>query len=180
MCGLSEENIISGLSENTESAYKSLVLLYEKKLLNAVNKIVRDEDAAMDIVQETFIAFFINAAKFEGRSKIYTWLYRVAANKSIDFVRKKIRERKNVVKTSQSEVLQDGRENKSVIKLVMSEALSKLEDEFKIPLLLAEYDSMSYQNIARELDIPVNTVRTRIFRARKKMLAILKSKGVSL
>ncbi|MCZ9989475.1 hypothetical protein OFR34_10035 [Brachyspira hyodysenteriae] len=55
-----------------------------------------------------------------------------------------------------------------------------MEDDFRIPLMMAEYENYSYNEISEKLDLPVNTVRTRIFRARKKLLSIMKKMGVSL
>ena len=55
-----------------------------------------------------------------------------------------------------------------------------MEDDFRIPLIMAEYENYSYTEISEKLDLPVNTVRTRIFRARKKLLEIIKKMGVTL
>ena len=68
----------------------------------------------------------------------------------------------------------------SINKIILAEALSKLEDDFRIPLMMAEYENYSYNEISETLDLPVNTVRTRIFRARKKILSIMKKMGVTL
>lgn len=76
--------------------------------------------------------------------------------------------------------MQEAHDNDSINKIIIAESLSKLEDDFRIPLMMAEYENYSYTEISEKLDLPVNTVRTRIFRARKKLLEIIKKMGVTL
>ena len=176
---IEELNIFN--SRDKESLFSDIVNSYEAKLLNVVNKIINDIDISKDIVQDTFLIFYEKGNMFEGRSSIYTWLYRIATNKSIDFIRKKVRERKYIKKISHTkEVVSDSHDNQIHEKIIVSQALSQLDETFRMPLILAEYENMSYAEIAQQLNIEINTVRTRIFRARKKMLSILKKNGVIL
>lgn len=168
-------------SRDKEALFNDIVGSYETKLLNVVNKIINDVDKSKDIVQDTFLTFYEKGDLFEGRSSIYTWLYRVATNKSIDFIRKEVRERKYRRSISHiGEVATDSHDAMIHEKMIVSQALSQLDEAFRMPLILAEYENMSYAEIAQQLNIEINTVRTRIFRARKKMLSILKKSGVKL
>lgn len=76
--------------------------------------------------------------------------------------------------------MQESGNDNSINKIILADALSKLNETFRIPLLMSEYENYSYEEISKKLDLPVNTIRTRIFRARKKLLSIIKKMGVSL
>lgn len=164
-----------------EKELKEIMDTYQSRLFIVVNKIVQDDDASSDIVQDVFITFYEKGEQFESRSSIYTWLYRIATNKSIDYVRKITRERKNQKKLHHIDNVSEKSHDENVHhKMIVANALKELDETFRVPLVLAEYEKMSYADIAVELGIEVNTVRTRIFRARKKMLSILQTYGVEL
>ncbi|MDA0029111.1 hypothetical protein OFR29_06425 [Brachyspira hyodysenteriae] len=93
---------------------------------------------------------------------------------------RKKREKKYRLKEYRNSELQESGNDDSIHRIILAEALEKLEDDFRIPLMMAEYENYSYNEISEKLDLPVNTVRTRIFRARKKLLSIMKKMGVSL
>lgn len=174
-----EDNIEAFKSSN-EEAYKELMENYKKPLVNLVYSIISDYEEAEEIVQDTFVSFYIKRESFEGRSKIYTWLYRVSFNKAIDYIRKKEREKKYRLKECRNFEMQESGNDNSINKIILADALSKLNETFRIPFLMSEYENYSYEEISKKLDLPVNTIRTRIFRARKKLLSIIKKMGVSL
>ncbi len=177
----SEEISVLALRNSDEKEYGKLVSLYQKPLTNVVMRVVFNHDEASEIVQDVFLSFYKNIDKFEGKSKVYTWLYRVALNRSIDLIRKRERERKMFSKVYTKDYHEDEDSlEKNSYNTLLATALDKLDDSFKLPLLFAEYENYSYEEISDKLGIPVNTVRTRIFRGRKKLLVILQKMGVSL
>lgn len=174
------EDDIEAFKSSNEEAYKELMENYKKPLVNLVYSIISDYEEAEEIVQDTFVSFYIKRESFEGRSKIYTWLYRVSFNIAIDYIRKKEREKKYRLKEYRNFEMQESVNDNSINKIILADALSKLNETFRIPLLMSEYENYSYEEISKKLDLPVNTIRTRIFRARKKLLSIIKKMGVSL
>lgn len=174
------EDDIEAFKSSNEEAYKELMENYKKPLINLVYSIISNYEEAEEIVQDVFVSFYIKRESFEGRSKIYTWLYRVSFNRAVDYIRKKEREKKYRLKEYRNAEMQESGNENSLHKIILADALSKLEDTFRIPLLMSEYENYSYEEIAEKLDLPVNTIRTRIFRARKKLLSIIKKMGVSL
>lgn len=174
-----EENI-EAFKIGDEEAYKQLIEMYKKPLFNLVYSMISNIDDAEEIIQDVFVSFYIKRESFEGRSKIYTWLYRVSFNRAVDYIRKKEREKKYRLKEYRNSQLQESDNDNSIHKIILADALSKLEDDFRIPLIMAEYENYSYNEISEKLDLPVNTARTRIFRARKKLLSYMKKMGVSL
>lgn len=178
---IDDEVSIDALRNRDEKAYEVLVTLYQKPLISVVMRVVYNYDEALEVVQDVFLSLYKNIDKFESRSKIYTWLYRVAVNRSIDLIRKREREKKTFSKVYTKDYHEDeDTTDKDDYNFLLSKALDKLDDNFKLPLLFAEYENYSYEEISAKLGIPINTVRTRIFRGRKKLLSILQKMGVSL
>lgn len=175
-----ENNFLEAFKKGDEEAFKELMEAYKKPLINLVYSFISNYDEAEEIVQDVFVSFYIKRESFEGRSKIYTWLYRVSFNRAVDHIRKKEREKRYRLKEYRNAQMQEAHDNDSINKIIIAESLSKLEDDFRIPLIMAEYENYSYTEISEKLDLPVNTVRTRIFRARKKLLEIIKKMGVTL
>lgn len=165
--------LINRLQKNDHNAFRELADRYTERLRMAAGKILGDHTQAADVVQETFLAFFRTAGSFRGQSGIFTYLYRITVNKAIDIIRKKNREKKFYF-------LPQAREEHTDVSIVVREALGRLPDNQRLPLIMAEIDRLSYEKIAAELALPVNTVRTRIFRARKKLYNILLQMGVTL
>ncbi len=172
-----EENI-DAFKSGDEKAYKELIDNYRVPLFNLIYSMINNEEEAEEILQDVFVKFFIKRDTFEGRSKVYTWLYRVAFNKSIDHIRKKEREKKYRIKEYRNSELQEANDENTLNKIIVLEALEELEEDFRTPLLMIEYENYSYSEISEKLNISVNTIKTRVFRARKKLLKIMKKKGV--
>ena len=172
-----EENI-DAFKSGDEKTYKELIDNYRVTLFNLIYSMINNEEEAEEILQDVFVKFFIKRDTFEGRSKVYTWLYRVAFNKSIDHIRKKEREKKYRIKEYRNSELQEANDENTLNKIIVLEALEELEEDFRTPLLMIEYENYSYSEISEKLNISVNTIKTRVFRARKKLLKIMKKKGV--
>lgn len=174
------EEDLEAFRSGDEEAYKRLMETYKTPLINLVNSLISNHNEAEEVVQDVFVTFYLKRNTFEGRSKIYTWLYRVSFNRAVDVIRKREKEKKYRLKAYRSVEAQDLENDNSINRLVLTEALSKLDNDFRVPLLMAEYENYSYLEISEALNLPVNTIRTRIFRARKKLLEIMKKMGVSL
>src|SRR6056297_2283897 len=91
---MTDQQIIQGLKAQDETAFKEFVDKYQEMVLNVSNSFVHNKDDAMDIAQEVFIKVYDSVDKFKEQSKISTWLYRIAVNKSLNYIRDK--KRKNI------------------------------------------------------------------------------------
>ncbi len=152
--------------------------------------VVKNEEDALDAVQEAFVKVHKNIHKFEGSSSFYTWLYRIVMNVSIDHVRRRSR-RKNLDFDERSlhegsEVAGDGallprvtdsNPGRSALRRELGEAigaaLQELPEHHRAVLVLREIEGMSYEEMAETLQVPKGTVMSRLFHARKKMQASL-------
>jgi RNA polymerase sigma-70 factor, ECF subfamily len=138
--------------------------------------------AAQDIVQETYLDFLQSGGAFKGLSALKTYFYRVVINKSIDVKRRqgrwlKIRDTLTGDDFFPGNMTADEDAEKKELVRAM---LGKVPDSFRIPLLLADIDGLSYEEIAETLEISLNTVRSRIFRCREKLRKAFKKAGYPL
>jgi len=163
-----------------ELAFDQVVKDYEHSLHSVVFRITRNNEEAKDIVQDVFISYYKNIDKFKNNSSLFTYLYRIAVNKSIDFVRKQNREKTDIREDFSDHSNSSDEINNLEIKIVVELALNKLSLPYRIPLMLLEYENKNYEEIAKLLNIPLNTVKTRISRSREKLLKILLDMGVTL
>ncbi len=182
MAAVTDELLVHKTIQGDRNAYGQLVERYQHQLYDLVFKMVNNQEDARDVSQEIFIKVFRSLDKFRYESKFSTWLYRVATNHCLDFLRKKKREkekyltRESPLESGTSGELRSGAWSEPEHSLLQKEnllrlqqALGELPESYRLPLLMQHYRRMSYQEIAQIMDIPVKTVATRIYRA-KNML----------
>lgn len=181
--GLLVERVTAG----DQGAFEELYNRYRHKVFFLSYRMTGNTSDAEDLCQEIFIQVLRKIGSFEGRSSFSTWLYRVATNRSRDFLRKKKRT-PNLVSHDDQMVESDpvdhpgDRENtgepetralSSEAQALVQDALLELPVNLRTPLVLHELEGFQYQEIARMLRLPVGTVKSRIFRARIKLAEIL-------
>ncbi len=170
-------------------AFRALVHRYERRVFAVAYGMVRDRDEAMDIAQEAFVKVYKYLDHFKGDSSFYTWLYRITANLAIDARRRRAPEAERVVfdeavkqETPDEPGVLSTRLGSNPQKAAMrkelvakiQEALEQIPEKHRAILLLREVEGMSYEDLARTLNIRKGTVMSRLFHARKKMQKILK------
>ncbi len=185
--------IAKGGGKEGERAFELLFIKYRKKLERMISRMVRDEGAMQDIVQESFLKAWRAMAGFRGESQFYTWLYRIAINTAKKHL---VAVRKNPVisesslssasdddENSFAEVLMNGSGEVETpeaayaaqeIAAAVNEALEALPEELRRALVLREMEGLSYEDISEAMDCPIGTVRSRIFRAREAISARIK------
>ena len=158
-------------------AFDLLVLKYQSRLISTAFKFVKDIHTAEDLVQESFIKSFNSLASFREDSSFYTWIYRITVNTSKNFLVSK--KRKNELLSSDISEDQtyeieyedtDTPEDllqASQLKKLITETIDQLGEDTKTALTLRELDGLSYEEIAKVVNCPVGTVRSRIFRGRE-------------
>lgn len=154
------------LAEGHDAALNDLMERHGQKLFHYLLRQVQDESEANDLAQETFVKVYRNSAKFRAESKFSTWLYTIATN----LVRDHFRWRKRHPEVS----LEANEEEGCSLGEVLS-AVQSLPDDLSTPLLLAEYEEMSQDEIADILKCTRKAVEMRIYRARNLLREILKT-----
>lgn len=159
-------------------AFEVLVRRYQTRLVHSLEHALSSRDDALDAAQQAFVAAWRKLDSFRKDSHFYSWLYRIAMNAAISKRRKarldttsldKLTEASGNEAADHNDTAPDRRmESEENVRLVQN-ALRQIAEEFRQPLVMKEMDGFSYEEIANVLDIPVGTVRSRIFRARKEL-----------
>jgi RNA polymerase sigma-70 factor (ECF subfamily) len=179
---MTERNIDQALVERVQkgdkAAFDLLVLKYQNKIIQLVNRYVRDADEAMDVAQEAFLKAYRAIDRFRGDSAFYTWIYRIAINTAKNhLVATSRRPPGGDIDAQEAEQYDSAaglREYdtperlllKDEIQATIAEAIEALPDDLKTAITLRELEGMSYEEIAQTMECPIGTVRSRIFRAR--------------
>ena len=184
-----ESRIVQKVLRGDVNAFEKLVLEYEKSVYNIALRMTGNSEDASDMTQEAFIKAYNSLQSFRGDSKFSVWLYRIATNVCLDFLRSRSRKptvslsvednegeevQLNVADESQSpELLLDRQMTRESVR----RGLETLSPEYRQILLLREIQGLSYDEISQALGLEVGTVKSRIFRARKKLCAFLLQDG---
>ena len=175
--------------EGDVNAFEDLVTEHEKGVYAIAQRMTGNAEDAADMTQETFIKAYNSLSSFRGDSKFSVWLYRIATNVCLDFLRS--RNRKPTVSLSVED--DDGEETqmdiadesqspeqlleRGLTRDAVRRGLKSLSPEYRQILLLREIQGLSYEEIAEALALEVGTVKSRIFRARKRLCAFLLEDG---
>ncbi|GGG52989.1 sigma-70 family RNA polymerase sigma factor [Hymenobacter sp. 5516J-16] len=181
--------IRAAVEQSDEKAYAELMQIYKKPVYHVVLKMVRNPDDAEDLTIEAFAKAFRNLHKFNPEFAFSTWLFRIATNNCIDFIRK------NKIKTMSidsaikidngDEITIDFRDQnlnpqESAIKNqkieIMQHVVSRLPEKYQRLVTLRYFDELSYEEIAQELKAPLGTVKAQLHRARELLYDMVKNK----
>ena len=184
-----EAEVIKRVVEGDVNAFELLMTAYEKNVYNLAFRMCQNPEDAADMTQEAFIKAFNSLHSFRGDSKFSVWLYRIVSNVCLDFLRKQ--KRRPAMSLSMEDddgetaELQIPDESSSPQKLLeqklsreaVNRGLKELPEDQKQILILRELQGLSYDEISQALGIESGTVKSRIFRARKKLCAFLIKDG---
>lgn len=169
-------------------AFNELVTRYRGKIYAMIYNMVRNEQDAWDLAQDGFLKAWKSIARFRGQSSFYTWLYRIAMNVTIDWLRKKQVEsgtefddsiglnniEPGAATAPKAEALPHQKLEQDEIRNRINAAIEKLSPEHRAVILMREMDGLQYDEIAAALDCSIGTVMSRLFYARKKLQGMLK------
>lgn len=183
-----DKELVASALDGDEAAYAALVDKYQNALFHHVRKIIRDKSEVDDLVQETFIKAFSALESYSTQYAFSTWLYKIATNHAIDFLRKKKLRTLSIdkpIKTKEGEMeveLPDTtyRPDRHIVedqrKTLIQEAIDALPPKYYRVIVLRHQQEKTYDEIARELDLPLGTVKAHIFRARELLNKYLREK----
>ncbi|MEZ4808892.1 MAG: RNA polymerase sigma factor [Allomuricauda sp.] len=177
---IAEETLVHELKqrESQAKAFEVLVNTYKERLYWHIRRIVLDHDDADDVLQNTFIKVYKNIEGFKGDSKLYSWMYRIATNESLTFLKqksKKMRIGDEELKTKMVENLQsDAYFEGDEIQLKLQRALATLPDKQKLVFTMKYFQEMKYEEISEILETSVGALKASYHLAVKKIEAYLK------
>lgn len=174
-----DQELVLRVQRGDKKAFDMLVIKYQYKIIQLVNRYVKDPYESQDVAQEAFVKAYRALANFRGDSTFYTWLYRIAINSAKNYLLNNSRRDPNYdMEIQDAERLENLPQLQGLVtpeRLLMNDqmmealksAIDSLPDEMRIAICLREFDGMSYEEIAEAMSCPVGTVRSRIFRARE-------------
>ncbi len=176
-----DADLVIRIADGDELAMRVLYSRHQMKIYRFVLRLVRDEMAAEDTISEVFLDVWRQAGRFEGRSSVTTWLLAMARNKAWSALRKR---REAGIDEGVAEQIEDETDDPEVVAqkadkgAAMRRCIERLTPDHREVIDLVYYHETSLEEVAVILDIPENTVKTRLFHARKKLSELLKDAGI--
>jgi RNA polymerase sigma factor (sigma-70 family) len=160
-------------------AFQKLLLTYQKPLYHHIRNIVLNHDDTDDVLQNTFIKVFQNLKNFKGDSKLFSWMYRIATNESLTFIKQKAQKNKisteelnaRTIDNLQSDVFFDGNE----IQIKLQKAIALLPTKQQLVFKMKYFEELKYEEIADILDTSVGALKASYHHAVKKIEAYVTS-----
>ena len=181
-----ENDLLARARSGDTVAFDRLISLHRQRVFAIAYQILRNEDDAMDIAQETFTKAWQSLGKFDGRHPLGTWLHRIATNAAIDVVRRRQARPQCGLEGGELTVDAASRTTPSAppppgvgmdlreLRARLDRALASLSAEHRAVIVLREVDELSYEEIAKCLHTSVGTVMSRLYYARRHLQARLK------
>lgn len=183
---VSDLALVGRAQRDDVGAYDELVRRYQERIYATVYHMTSNHEDANDLVQETFIKAYRALKTFKGDSSFYTWVYRIAVNKTINF----LKQRKNRVHMSLNDVDFNAEKDPDLVALVsdktprrdlnlselqdkLNAAMLKLSEHHRMVVILHDIQGLSHEEIATIMDCNIGTVRSRLFYARQQLQAYL-------
>ncbi len=183
-----DRKLVADAKKGDNNAFERLLKKYRKSVYYMLLKMVKNADDAEDLTQEAFAKAFNSIEKFDSKFAFSTWLFRIATNNCIDFIRKK---RVQTVSIDQPVEGDDGSSmrfdvrdenldpNESMLKKqrkrYLRMAIDRLPEKYRVLVELRYFQELSYEEVANELQIPLGTVKAQLFRARELLNQELKN-----
>jgi RNA polymerase sigma-70 factor (ECF subfamily) len=181
-----EMDLVKRARRGQLSAYDELVRRYQERIYATIYHMTANHEDANDLAQEAFIKAFHALRSFKGGSSFYTWVYRIAVNKTINF----LKQRKNKAQMSLNDMDMNAEHDPDLVALIsdktprrevalaeLSEklniALQKLSEPHRLVVTLHDVQGLSHEEIAKIMECNIGTVRSRLFYARQQLQAYL-------
>ncbi|MBD3376073.1 sigma-70 family RNA polymerase sigma factor [candidate division KSB1 bacterium] len=165
-----------------EAEFKSVVTEYQEKVRNTCFRFVNHPDDADDLAQEVFIQVYESMHRFRGQAELSTWIYRIAVNKSLDFLRRKKRKKRfaqlvslfGLVDEARDIPVPDGKDPHQELQTeerrqVLNWALDKLPENQRTAIILSKYEGFSTKEITSIMDTSITAVEGLVHRAKKNL-----------
>jgi RNA polymerase sigma-70 factor (ECF subfamily) len=183
-----DQSLVAACRLGDRQAFKSLMQRYQRKVYSVAYGFLRNQEDALDVVQESFIKVHRYLGNFEGNSSFYTWLYRIVTNLCIDHIRKNKRHRELEFDDGLRHDGEDGGmaalplsslgdpaqvlQRREILDAVQ-DGLQYLSDKHRAVIIMRELQGMSYEEMAQAMKCSKGTIMSRLFHARRNMQKLL-------
>jgi RNA polymerase sigma-70 factor (ECF subfamily) len=175
-----DRQLVARAQAGDKRAFELLVEKYQRKLARLLSRFIRDPAEVEDVTQEAFIKAYRALPAFRGDSAFYTWLYRIGINTAKNYLMAMGRRAptSTEVEAEDAEGYDEGEQLRDIntpeslllsneIAETVNSTIQQLPEELRTAIQMREIEGMSYEDIAKAMDCPIGTVRSRIFRARE-------------
>jgi RNA polymerase sigma-70 factor, ECF subfamily len=175
-----DRQLVARAQRGDKQAFELLVEKYQRKLARLLSRFIRDPAEVEDVTQEAFIKAYRALPAFRGDSAFYTWLYRIGINTAKNYLMAMGRRAptSTEVEAEEAEGFEEGEQLRDIntpesmllsneIARTVNSTIEQLPEELRTAIQMREIEGMSYEDIAKAMDCPIGTVRSRIFRARE-------------
>ena len=167
---MTELELIQGLRNGDENAFRFLVDTYQDRIFNTSLGIVQNAEDAEDVAQEVFVQVYKSINSFKGESKLSTWMYRIATTRSLDLLRsRKSKKRSGLVQRLFGGVTLDRKENAAKL----FKAIAQLPENQKIAFTLHKLEDLSYQEVSETMKTSLAAVESLMHRAKLNLRKLL-------
>ncbi|MBT8203632.1 MAG: sigma-70 family RNA polymerase sigma factor [Acidimicrobiia bacterium] len=152
-----------------QEAFNTLMRTHEDRVFAIALRMMRNRDAALDATQETFLTLYRKADRFHRKSAFSTWLYRVTINTCYDQLRKQKRRKADALPESNdpADIHSEDELIGAELRPDLARALAELPEDFRSAVVLSDFEGHSLETVAKILEVPVGTVKSRVFRGRR-------------
>ena len=171
---INETEIIELMSseKTREKGVRSMMDAYQSRLYWHIRRLIVDHDLAQDVLQDTFIKAYQNFHQFKRDSQLYTWLYRIATNESLQQLNKLKKMQKSDEGSDfhlQNLVAENVSAEADEIQILLQKAIQSLPEKQKLVFTLRYYDDLPYEEISKIVDMSVGTLKTNYHYAKQKV-----------
>jgi RNA polymerase sigma-70 factor, ECF subfamily len=173
--GQEDAALIARVVEGDHDAFAALMRRHEDRVFAVCLRVMGNRAAALDATQEAFLTLYRKAGQYQGTAAVGTWLYRIAINACYDMLRKERRRPSEALPAYVDPADPHGEDAFTSVELRPSveDALATLTPEFRAVVILSDLEGMSLPDVAEALEVPVGTVKSRLFRARRQLAVLL-------
>jgi RNA polymerase sigma-70 factor, ECF subfamily len=192
--GFDEAALVTKAKAGDISAFTELVTHYDRRVFRMAKQITQNDDDAEDVLQETFLKAYSHLSDFQGNSKFYTWLVRIAVNEALMKLRKRRSDRTvpldEPIDTGEDEVVREiavwndnpeERYSREELGQILDDAIQSLKPAYRTVFILRDIEELSIEETADVLKLSISAVKSRLLRARlqlrEKLTRLFKRKG---
>ncbi len=186
---LTDVELITRAISGREDSFEELVSRYQRPIVSYVYRMLNDYDASLDVTQEVFIKVYKSLERYSSDYKFSTWLYRIAHNAAIDYIRRNSKKLQSLETENQDGTYElqlestiptpEQNRQTSEWRTEIESVVKCLPAVYRELIVLRHSKDMSYGEIAEITDLPLGTVKNRLFRAREMMREMFVERGIS-
>jgi RNA polymerase sigma-70 factor (ECF subfamily) len=169
--------LVERCREGDRRAFEALVDRYQKPVFNAALRMLRNPEDARDVAQTVFLKVFEHLADYDPKYRLYSWIYRIALNESINVLDRRHRHEPIVGDEVDERRGAEDEVSSQQIGLRVQRALMTLKPEYRAVIVLKHFVDLSYEDIGQTLQLPEKTVKSRLFTARQLLKDALQASG---